>query len=73
MPWERSVGSWWLKPNGEKPRERGSAERLSAPVYPPSTAGLLPLRGKPRERGLDAIWPRRAARILLDRCEPRVW
>src|SRR5205807_964782 len=40
-----------LKPNREKPRERGWPQNENALVYPASTPGLLPLRGKPRERG----------------------
>src|SRR5215210_9152264 len=39
-----------LKPNPEKPRERGSRPARD-PTHPPSTAGRDRWRGKPRERG----------------------
>ena len=41
----------WLKPNSENARERASRCAARPPLYPPSTAGRIPLRGKPRERG----------------------
>src|SRR5262245_633466 len=43
-----------LKPDNEKTRERAS-EFKSRTVHPPSTAGLLPLRGNPRKRGSKPI------------------
>ena len=40
-----------LKPNSEKAGEPASRMEVPLPDDPPSTAGLIPLRGKPRERG----------------------
>ena len=41
----------WLKPNVEKPRERGSVEMILTDREPAVNGGPTPLRGKPRERG----------------------
>jgi hypothetical protein len=43
----------WLKPNTEKPRERGW-KTLGDPAHPASTPGLNP-SGKPRKRGSKPI------------------
>src|SRR5262249_58104200 len=41
---------WWLKPNTEKPRERGSEEETRCPRYPPSTAGPNPFAERAAHR-----------------------
>jgi len=46
--WKTEV--MWLKPNREKPRERGWADTI-AHSLPAVNGGPTPLRGKPRERG----------------------